>query len=79
MNRRLEVIANGLAECLNFILLAAIETVLLLNFMKLWPQMWRIMIPMLAPVFFYFLRENAEMYFSFLQDICFRSFLWQLC
>ena len=60
MNRRLEVIANGLAECLNFILLAAIETVLLLNFMKLWPQMWRIMIPMLAPVFFYFLCEKCR-------------------
>ena len=60
MNRRLEVIANGLAECLNFILLAAIETVLLLNFMKLWPQMWRIMVPMLAAVFFYFLREKCR-------------------
>ncbi len=60
VNRRLKVIANSLAECLNFILLAAIETVLLLNLMKLWPQMWRIMIPMLAPVFFYFLREKCR-------------------
>lgn len=60
MNRKLEIIANSLAECLNYMLLAAVEVVLFLNFMKLWPGLFRIMLLMLLPVFFYFLREFCQ-------------------
>lgn len=65
MNQRLAIISNVLAECLNYILLAAVEAVMFLNLIKIWPQMWRIMVLMIVPVFFYFLREKCRNVFFF--------------
>lgn len=60
MNRRLAIVSNVLAECLNYILFAAVETVLFINLIKMWPQLWRILLLMIIPVIFYFLREKCS-------------------
>ena len=57
MSRKIEIVGNVLAEGLNYLLLAMIEIILFLSFLKHWPQMWRIALLLVVPLFYYVLRE----------------------
>lgn len=57
MSRKIEIVGNMLAEGLNYLLLAVIETILFLSFLKQWPQMWKIAVLLIIPLFYYALRE----------------------
>lgn len=57
MSRRIEIAGNIIAEILNYMLIIALQAILFLDIVNWQPGLWRILVPVSLPVFFYLVRE----------------------
>lgn len=66
MSQKIESVENILAEILNFILAAAVETLIFAGFLKYWPGNLRMLFLVFVPVLYYLIRRfcnNAFLFF----------------